>query len=69
MSPPRRPRRGPSLPTRFPYWCRAIYSWGGESKHDLGFIQGDVIECLNAGDGSCVQLQRDLEKMIPGGRL
>ncbi|RMJ10063.1 hypothetical protein CDV36_010314 [Fusarium kuroshium] len=42
----------PPLPTRFPCWCRAIYSWGGESKHDLGFIQGDLIECLNAGDGS-----------------
>ncbi|RSL81172.1 hypothetical protein CDV31_017058 [Fusarium ambrosium] len=41
----------PSLPTRSP-WCRAIYSWGGESKYDLGFIQGDLIECLNAGDGS-----------------
>ncbi|KAK6219853.1 variant sh3 domain-containing protein [Colletotrichum tabaci] len=42
----------PSLPTRFPCWCRAVYSWGGESKRDLGFIEGDLIECLNAGDGS-----------------
>src|SRR5438034_2186689 len=42
----------PSLPTRFPCWCRAIYSWGGETKRDLGFIEGDLIECLNAGDGS-----------------
>ncbi|KEY69878.1 hypothetical protein S7711_06434 [Stachybotrys chartarum IBT 7711] len=42
----------PPLPTRFPCWCRAVYSWGGESKHDLGFIEGDLIECLNAGDGS-----------------
>ncbi|KAL2760801.1 hypothetical protein ACRALDRAFT_2130999 [Sodiomyces alcalophilus JCM 7366] len=42
----------PPLPTRFPCWCRAIYSWGGESKRDLGFIEGDLIECLNAGDGS-----------------
>ncbi|RDA83318.1 hypothetical protein CP532_6546 [Ophiocordyceps camponoti-leonardi (nom. inval.)] len=42
----------PLLPTQFPCWCRAIYSWGGESKRDLGFIEGDLIECLNAGDGS-----------------
>ncbi|WKT43291.1 Transglutaminase-like [Fusarium oxysporum f. sp. vasinfectum] len=42
----------PPLPTRFPCWCRAVYSWGGESKRDLGFIEGDLIECLNAGDGS-----------------
>ncbi|CAJ2507738.1 Uu.00g089240.m01.CDS01 [Anthostomella pinea] len=41
-----------SLPTRFPCWCRAVYSWGGESQRDLGFIEGDLIECLNAGDGS-----------------
>src|SRR3954471_6982835 len=40
------------LPTRFPCWVRAVYSWGGESKRDLGFIEGDLIECLNAGDGS-----------------
>jgi len=68
------------LPMRFPCWCRAVYSWGGEvsktdhrmakhgkacilpraqiadrtskSKRDLGFIEGDLIECLNAGDGS-----------------
>ncbi|KAI2641680.1 hypothetical protein GGS26DRAFT_586076 [Hypomontagnella submonticulosa] len=42
----------PPLPTRFPCWCRAVYSWGGESNRDLGFIEGDLIECLNAGDGS-----------------
>ena len=42
----------PDLPTRFPCWVKAVYSWGGESKGDLGFIEGDVIECLNAGDGS-----------------
>ncbi|CAK7227191.1 hypothetical protein SEUCBS140593_006493 [Sporothrix eucalyptigena] len=42
----------PPLPTRFPCWCRAVYSWGGESKRDLGFMEGDLIECLNAGDGS-----------------
>ncbi|KAK3377993.1 hypothetical protein B0H63DRAFT_478534 [Podospora didyma] len=41
----------PPLPTRFPCWVRAVYSWGGESKRDLGFIEGDLIECLNAGDG------------------
>ncbi|KAI9707764.1 MAG: cytokinesis protein 3 [Candelina mexicana] len=40
------------LPTRFPCWCRAVYSWGGETKRDLGFVEGDLIECLNAGDGS-----------------
>lgn len=22
----------PSLPTRFPCWCKAIYSWGGEVR-------------------------------------
>lgn len=42
----------PALPNRFPCWVRATYSWGGESKKDLGFIEGDLIECLNAGDGS-----------------
>ena len=42
----------PPLPTRFPCWVRATYSWGGESKKDLGFVEGDLIECLNAGDGS-----------------
>ncbi|KAL2152517.1 hypothetical protein VTH82DRAFT_5701 [Thermothelomyces myriococcoides] len=42
----------PPLPTRFPCWVRAVYSWGGESKRDLGFIEGDLIECLNAGDGA-----------------
>ncbi|WAO93883.1 SH3 domain-containing protein [Fusarium falciforme] len=46
------PPAPPPLPTRFPCWCRAVYSWGGESKRDLGFIEGDLIECLNAGDGS-----------------
>src|SRR5947209_3337680 len=42
----------PDLPTRFPCWCRAVYSWGGETDRDLGFVEGDLIECLNAGDGS-----------------
>ncbi|MCJ1257635.1 cytokinesis protein 3 [Lignoscripta atroalba] len=55
----------PGLPTRFPCWCRAIYSWGGESKRDLGFIEGDLIECLNAGDGSwwMGRLRRDKRAM------
>ncbi|CZR65370.1 related to SH3-domain protein Cyk3 [Phialocephala subalpina] len=42
----------PCLPTRFPCWVRATYSWGGEGKRDLGFVEGELIECLNAGDGS-----------------
>ncbi|KAJ5176830.1 uncharacterized protein N7482_002707 [Penicillium canariense] len=41
----------PQLPVRFPCWCRAVYSWGGETTRDLGFVEGDLIECLNAGDG------------------
>ncbi|KAF2841213.1 hypothetical protein M501DRAFT_902685, partial [Patellaria atrata CBS 101060] len=41
-----------ALPQRFPCWVKAVYSWGGETKRDLGFIEGDLIECLNAGDGS-----------------
>ena len=55
----------PSLPTRFPCWCRAIYSWGGETKRDLGFVEGDLIECLNAGDGSwwMGRLRRDKRSM------
>ncbi|KAK2748485.1 cytokinesis protein 3 [Myotisia sp. PD_48] len=44
--------QAPSLPVKFPCWCRAVYSWGGENKSDLGFVEGDLIECLNAGDGS-----------------
>ncbi|KAJ5051025.1 uncharacterized protein L3040_002890 [Drepanopeziza brunnea f. sp. 'multigermtubi'] len=42
----------PPLPTRFPVWCRAVFSYTAETKRDLGFIEGDLIECLNAGDGS-----------------
>lgn len=42
----------PPTPTRFPCWCRAVYSWGGETDRDLGFMEGDYIECLNAGDGA-----------------
>ena len=54
-----------TLPTRFPCWCRATYSWGGETKRDLGFIEGDLIECLNAGDGSwwMGRLHRDKRAM------
>ena len=53
------------LPTKFPCWCRAVYSWGGESSKDLGFIEGDLIECLNAGDGSwwMGRLRRDKRMM------
>ncbi|KAI4949453.1 hypothetical protein J4E91_005192 [Alternaria rosae] len=43
---------GQALPVRFPCWCKAVYSWGGETKRDLGFIEGDLIEVLNAGDGA-----------------
>jgi hypothetical protein len=55
----------PELPTRFPCWCRAVYSWGGETDKDLGFIEGDLIECLNAGDGSwwMGRLRRDRRMM------
>ena len=40
-----------SLPSQFPCLVKAIYSFAGQSKGDLGFVQGDLIECLNAGDG------------------
>ncbi|KAH8592865.1 hypothetical protein B0O99DRAFT_629177 [Bisporella sp. PMI_857] len=54
-----------ALPTRFPCWVRAIHSWGGETKRDLGFVEGDLIECLNAGDGSwwMGRLRRDKRMM------
>jgi len=53
------------LPPKFPCWCRAIYSWGGETEKDLGFVEGDLIECLNAGDGSwwMGRLRRDRRMM------
>ncbi|ETN44722.1 uncharacterized protein HMPREF1541_10392 [Cyphellophora europaea CBS 101466] len=53
------------LPTKFPCWCRAVYSWGGETDKDLGFVEGDLIECLNAGDGSwwMGRLRRDRRMM------
>ncbi|EXJ94008.1 hypothetical protein A1O1_02401 [Capronia coronata CBS 617.96] len=55
----------PLLPTKFPCWCRAVYSWGGETDRDLGFVEGDLIECLNAGDGSwwMGRLRRDKRMM------
>lgn len=55
----------PELPSKFPCWCRAVYSWGGETDKDLGFIEGDLIECLNAGDGSwwMGRLRRDRRMM------
>ncbi|RDL36458.1 SH3-domain-containing protein [Venustampulla echinocandica] len=54
-----------AVPSRFPCWCRAVYSYGGESKRDLGFVEGDLIECLNAGDGSwwMGRLRRDKRMM------
>ncbi|KAK9240114.1 hypothetical protein V1525DRAFT_370961 [Lipomyces kononenkoae] len=39
------------LPARFPCLCQALYSWSGEEDDDLGFVEGDVIECLHPGDG------------------
>jgi len=30
---------------------RALFSWSGESPQDLGFVEGDIIEVLNNGDG------------------
>ena len=59
------PMAQPKLPDRFPCWCRATYSWGGETKRDLGFVEGDLIECLNAGDGAwwMGRLHRDRRAM------
>lgn len=34
-----------------PCKVRALYSWSGESMQDLGFVEGDIIEVLNTGDG------------------
>lgn len=54
-----------ALPPRFPCWVRAVYSWGGETDKDLGFVEGDLIECLNAGDGQwwMGRLRRDRRTM------
>lgn len=41
----------PPLPI-FPVWCRAKFSFTAESKNDLGFVEGDLIQAVNAGDGS-----------------
>ncbi|KAI4186400.1 MAG: hypothetical protein L6R41_003518 [Letrouitia leprolyta] len=52
----------PDLPVQgFPCWVRALYSWGGETRGDLGFVEGDLIEALNAGDSNfwCGRLRRD----------
>ncbi|KAK9478559.1 hypothetical protein V1514DRAFT_331002 [Lipomyces japonicus] len=39
------------IPTKLPFFCKALYSWSGEQERDLGFVEGDLIECLNLGDG------------------
>src|SRR5271170_6056177 len=56
----------PNLPTKFPCWCRAVYSWGGETDKDLGFVEGDLIECLNAGDGSWWMGRRRRDRRMLG---
>lgn len=38
------------LPTG-PCKVRALYSWSGEQQNDLGFVEGDIIEVVNTGDG------------------
>ncbi|VBB87944.1 Conserved hypothetical protein [Yarrowia lipolytica] len=35
-----------------PCQVKAIYSWSGEEDNDLGFIEGDIIDVLNTGDGN-----------------
>ncbi|ODQ65056.1 hypothetical protein NADFUDRAFT_51655 [Nadsonia fulvescens var. elongata DSM 6958] len=35
-----------------PFWVKAIYSSSAEQKGDLGFIEGDLIQVLNLGDGN-----------------
>ncbi|KAI5780870.1 hypothetical protein EDC01DRAFT_633131 [Geopyxis carbonaria] len=45
------PGEGPPLPQQFPCLCKAIFSWSAETKRDLGFVEGDLIKCINAGDG------------------
>ncbi|GAO49129.1 hypothetical protein G7K_3287-t1 [Saitoella complicata NRRL Y-17804] len=39
------------VPPKLPAWCRAVYSWSAESKGDLGFVEGDMIEVIGLGDG------------------
>ncbi|KAK5722320.1 hypothetical protein LTR15_005549 [Elasticomyces elasticus] len=41
----------PDVPSQIPRWCRAQYSWAGETEKDLSFEEGDLIEAFNAGDG------------------
>lgn len=31
---------------------KAVYSWRGEQPDDLGFVEGDIIEVVNYGDGN-----------------
>lgn len=35
-----------------PFRVRTIYSWSGTEEEDLGFIEGDIIEVDNLGDGN-----------------
>lgn len=35
-----------SYPEKCPFTVKATYSWSGEEKSDLGFLEGDVIEVL-----------------------
>jgi transglutaminase/protease-like cytokinesis protein 3 len=35
-----------------PFRVRTIYSWSGTEEDDLGFIEGDIIEVDNLGDGN-----------------
>uniref|UniRef100_A0A060SX57 ARAD1A06534p n=1 Tax=Blastobotrys adeninivorans TaxID=409370 RepID=A0A060SX57_BLAAD len=53
-----------ALPTTFPCYVKAKYSWSGEEKNDLGFIEGDVIEVLNTGDGSWWMGRLKRNKMV-----
>lgn len=34
-----------------PCKVRALFSWSGETPQDLGFVEGDIIDVLNNGDG------------------
>ena len=36
----------------FPFWVRAKFSYTAESSHDIGFVEGELIQALNRGDGS-----------------
>lgn len=41
-----------SPPPPVPFRVRTIYSWGGSEEDDLGFIEGDIIEVDDLGDGN-----------------